>query len=144
MERSGGARCFGVSIEYRTISAPVEASFKERHSRFHAFAWPVGSEGEVKVHLRELRARFPDASHVCYAFRLGPRGDVWAASDNGEPSGSAGRPILGRIMSVGVSDTLVAVVRWFGGKKLGVPGLIAAYREAAAAALSEAQIIIKN
>lgn len=93
--------------------------------------------------MKRLREEFPEATHICYAFRLGPRGDIWAASDNGEPSGSAGRPILGRMMSVGVSDCLVAVVRWFGGKKLGVPGLIAAYKEAAAKALTEAKIIEK-
>lgn len=129
-----------LKVTCATIAAPVEAQVKERHSRFWAFAWPVESEAEVKEHLRELRTRFPDATHICYAFRLGPRGDIWAASDNGEPSGSAGRPILGRIMSAGASDTMVAVVRWFGGKKLGVPGLIAAYKAAAEAALQAAQL----
>ncbi len=128
---------------YKTIAAPVEAATKERGSRFRAFAYPVRSEGEVREYLKGLRARFPDATHVCYAFRLGPRGDIWAASDNGEPGGSAGRPILGRMMSVGVSDCLVAVVRWFGGKKLGVPGLIAAYKEAAEEALKSA-VMIEN
>ncbi len=129
---------------YKTIAAPAEATIKERHSRFRAFAFPVRSEAEAKAHLKALREEFTDASHVCYAFRLGPRGDVWAASDNGEPNGSAGRPILGRIMAAGVSDTLVAVVRWFGGKKLGVPGLIAAYKESATAALDAAKIIDSN
>jgi putative IMPACT (imprinted ancient) family translation regulator len=130
-------------VGYKTIAAPAEAALKERASRFRAFAYPVASEAEVKARLKALRAEFPDATHICYAFRLGPRGDIWAASDNGEPGGSAGRPIYGRLLSAGVSDTLVAVVRWFGGKKLGVPGLIAAYKTAAAEALAVAQIIDK-
>ncbi len=129
------------NADYKTIAAPVEAATKERQSKFRAFAYPVASESEAKAHLKNLRAQFPDATHICYAFRLGPRGDNWAASDNGEPSGSAGRPILGRIMAAGVSDCLVAVVRWFGGKKLGVPGLIAAYKEVAEDALKAAEII---
>ena len=130
--------------EYKTIAAPAEAVLKERGSRFRAFAYPVTTEAEVKAHLKSLRSEFPDATHVCYAFRLGPKGDIWAAGDNGEPSGSAGRPILGRLMAAGVSDCLVAVVRWFGGKKLGVPGLIAAYKTAAAEALEAARTIPKS
>lgn len=126
---------------YKTIAAPVEVTFKERHSLFRAFAYPVATEAEAKAHLKNLRGQFPDATHICYAFRLGARGDSWAASDNGEPGGSAGRPIYGRLLSAGVSDCLVAVVRWFGGKKLGVPGLIAAYKTAAEEALAAAQII---
>jgi putative IMPACT (imprinted ancient) family translation regulator len=129
---------------YKTIAARAEATLKERHSKFRAFACPVVDEAEVKAHLKALRAEFPDATHICYAFRLGPRGDTWGLSDNGEPGGSAGRPILGRLMAAGVSDCLVAVVRWFGGKKLGVPGLIAAYKEAAAEALAAAKIIDKQ
>jgi putative IMPACT (imprinted ancient) family translation regulator len=130
--------------EYKTIAAPVESALKERGSKFRAFAYPVASEVEAKERLRRLRAEFPDATHICYAFRLGPRGDIWAASDNGEPGGSAGRPIYGRLLSVGVTDCMVAVVRWFGGKKLGVPGLIAAYKGAAAEALESAQIVTKT
>jgi putative IMPACT (imprinted ancient) family translation regulator len=129
---------------YKTLAAPAEAAIKERQSRFRAFAWPVVDEAGVKTHLKNLRAAFPDATHICYAFRLGPRGDVWGLSDNGEPGGSAGRPILGRLMAAGVSDCMVAVVRWFGGKKLGVPGLIAAYKEAAEEALAVAKIIDKQ
>jgi putative IMPACT (imprinted ancient) family translation regulator len=129
---------------YKTIATQVEAEMKERHSRFRAFAYPVSSEAEAKVHLKNLRTEFPDATHICYAFRLGSRGDIWAASDNGEPSGSAGRPILGRMMSAGVSDCLVAVVRWFGGKKLGVPGLIAAYKAATVEVLEAATIVGKE
>jgi putative IMPACT (imprinted ancient) family translation regulator len=129
---------------YKTIAAAAEAAIKERQSRFRAFAYPVTDEAGVKAHLKALRAEFPDATHVCYAFRLGPRGDIWGLSDNGDPGGSAGRPILGRLMAAGVSDTLVAVVRWFGGKKLGVPGLIAAYKEAAEEVLAAVKIIDKQ
>jgi putative IMPACT (imprinted ancient) family translation regulator len=130
--------------EYKTIAAPVEAMFKERSSRFHAFAFPVRTEVDARARLKELRTQFPDATHICYAYRLGPRGDNWAAGDNGEPPGSAGRPILGRLMSAGVSDCLVAVVRWFGGKKLGVPGLIAAYKTAAEDVLKSAEFVEAN
>ncbi|MDR2912925.1 MAG: YigZ family protein [Alistipes sp.] len=129
---------------YKTIEAPAKAAIKERGSRFHAFAYPVTTESEAKEWLRKLRAEFPDATHICYAYRLGPRGDIWAASDNGEPGGSAGRPIHGRLLSARVTDCMVVVVRWFGGKKLGVPGLIAAYKEAAAEALEAAKIIEKR
>ncbi len=124
----------------KTIIAPAEAELKERGSRFRAFAFPVATEAEVRLRLKNLRAQFPDATHICWAFRLGERGDVWGASDNGEPTGSAGRPIHGRLLSAGVSDCLIAVVRWFGGKKLGVPGLIAAYKLAAEEVLSAARM----
>jgi putative IMPACT (imprinted ancient) family translation regulator len=132
------------TADYKTIATATEAVSKERGSKFRAFAFPVRTEAEAKAHLKNLRSQFPDATHVCYAFRLGPRGDNWAASDNGEPSGSAGRPILGRLMAAGVSDCLIAVVRWFGGKKLGVPGLIAAYKEVAEEAIKAATIVEKR
>jgi putative IMPACT (imprinted ancient) family translation regulator len=132
--------------EYKTITSPAEAMLKERSSRFRAFAYPVSTEAEARARLKELRGEFPDATHICYAYRLGPRGDNWAAGDNGEPPGSAGRPILGRLMAAGVSDCLIAVVRWFGGKKLGVPGLIAAYKAAAEEVLAAAEksIVIRK
>jgi putative IMPACT (imprinted ancient) family translation regulator len=130
--------------EYKTIATAAEAMLKERSSRFRAFAWSVTTEAEARARLKELRAQFPDATHICYAYRLGPKGDNWAAGDNGEPPGSAGRPILGRLLSAGVSDCLVAVVRWFGGKKLGVPGLIAAYKTAAEEVLTAAGVTLKR
>jgi putative IMPACT (imprinted ancient) family translation regulator len=132
------------NAEYKTIATPAEAMLKDRSSKFHAFVWSVTTEAEARRRLKELRTHFPDASHICYAYRLGPKGDIWAAGDNGEPPGSAGRPILGRILSAGVSDCLVAVVRWFGGKKLGVPGLIAAYKTATEDALSAAGVTVKT
>lgn len=125
---------------YLTIAAPAEAASRERSSKFLAYAYPVESEGQVREHLEALRKRHYDATHVCYAWRLGPRGERFRANDDGEPAGTAGKPIWGQLLSAGVTNCLVAVVRYFGGTKLGVPGLIAAYREAAAAALAAARI----
>jgi len=108
-----------------------------------AFAYPVESEQEVRELLAAAKKEYHDARHHCCAFRLGLQGDVWRASDDGEPAGSAGRPILGQIDSAGLSDIAVIVVRYFGGIKLGVPGLIRAYREACQDALNNATIIEK-
>ena len=129
--------------QYRSIAAPSEGLFKDNGSRFIALAYPVETEEEVKTIVAGLRKEYHDARHHCYAYRLGYKGDVWRASDDGEPSGSAGRPILGQIDSLGLSDILVVVVRYFGGIKLGIPGLIRAYKTSTADALSSAQIIDK-
>lgn len=129
--------------QYRSIAAPSEGLFKDNGSRFIALAYPVETEEEVKSIVAGLRKEYHDARHHCYAYRLGYKGDVWRASDDGEPSGSAGRPILGQIDSLGLSDILVVVVRYFGGIKLGIPGLIRAYKTSTADALSSAQIIDK-
>lgn len=126
---------------YRTIAAPSEAASRERSSKFLAYAYPVRSEEEIRSHLDTLRKKYYDASHHCYAWRLGPAGEAFRANDDGEPSGTAGRPILGQLLSHALTDCLVVVVRWFGGTKLGVPGLIAAYREAAAEAIAAAEIV---
>ena len=128
---------------YRSIAAPSEGLFKDNGSRFIALAYPVESETQVKEIVSSLRKEYHDARHHCYAYRLGYQGDVFRASDDGEPSGSAGRPILGQIDSVGLSDILVVVVRYFGGIKLGIPGLIRAYKTSTADALSQAQVIEK-
>lgn len=125
---------------YRTIVAPAEAVLRERGSRFLAYAYPIEEEDEIKRLLDALRKRHYDATHHCYAWRLGPKGELFRANDDGEPSGTAGKPILGQMLSKGVTDLLIVVVRYFGGTKLGVPGLIAAYRESAAAVLEAAQI----
>lgn len=114
---------------------------RELSSRFLAYAWPVEDEEHIRELLDELRKRYYDATHVCYAWRLGPAGETYRTNDDGEPSGTAGKPILGQMLSAEVTDCLVAVVRYFGGTKLGVPGLIAAYREAAADALAAARIV---
>ncbi len=125
---------------YLTLAAPAEASLRERSSRFLAYAYPVCSEEEIRERLDALRKRYYDATHHCYAWRLGPRGGRFRANDDGEPSGTAGRPILGQMLSHGITECLIVVVRYFGGTKLGVPGLIAAYKEAAAAVIAAAGI----
>ncbi|MBD9238527.1 MAG: YigZ family protein [Alistipes onderdonkii] len=126
---------------YLTIAAPAEASSRERSSKFLAYAYPVQDEGQIREILDALRKRYYDATHHCYAWRLGPGGEHFRANDDGEPSGTAGRPILGQLLANSLTDCLVVVVRYFGGTKLGVPGLIAAYRESAAAAIGAARIV---
>mgnify|MGYP002623239933 CR=1 FL=1 len=128
---------------YRSIAAPAEGLFKDNGSRFIALAYPVESEDEVKSIVAGLRKEYHDARHHCYAYRIGLKGDVWRANDDGEPSGSAGRPIIGQIDSLGLSDILIVVVRYFGGIKLGIPGLIRAYKTSAADALANATIVEK-
>ena len=128
---------------YRSIAAPSQGLFKDNGSRFIALAYPVETEAQVKDIVASLRKEYHDARHHCYAYRLGYKGDVFRASDDGEPSGSAGRPILGQIDSLGLSDVLVVVVRYFGGIKLGIPGLIRAYKTSTADALSQATVVEK-
>ena len=128
---------------YKSIAAPSEGLFKDNGSRFIALAYPVETEAEVKEIVASLRKEYHDARHHCYAYRLGYKADVFRSSDDGEPSGSAGRPILGQIDSVGLSDVLVVVVRYFGGIKLGIPGLIRAYKTSTADALGNAVIVTK-
>ena len=120
---------------YSSISAPSEGLFKDNGSRFIALAFPVETEAQVKEIVAGIRKEYHDARHHCFAYRLGYKGDLWRASDDGEPSGSAGRPILGQIDSLGLSDVLVVVVRYFGGTLLGTGGLMVAYREASKEAL---------
>ena len=128
---------------YRSIAGRSEGLFKDNGSRFIALAFPVESEEEVKEIVAGLKKEYHDARHHCYAYRLGYKGDRFRANDDGEPSGSAGRPILGQIDSAGLSDILVVVVRYFGGIKLGIPGLIRAYKTSTADALAQAEIIDK-
>lgn len=128
---------------YKSISARSEGLFKDNGSRFIALAFPVETEDEVKSIVSGIRKEYHDARHHCYAYRLGLEGEVWRASDDGEPAGSAGRPILGQIDSAGLSDILVVVVRYFGGIKLGIPGLIRAYKTSTADALSNASVVDK-
>ena len=126
---------------YLTIASPAEAALRERSSKFLAFAWPVTCEEQIREHLDALRKRFYDATHHCYAWRLGPQGERFRANDDGEPSGTAGRPILGQMLSTGLTDCLIVVVRYFGGTKLGVSGLISAYKESARAAIEAGTIV---
>ena len=128
---------------YRSIEAASEGLFKDNGSRFIALAYPVESEDQVKEIVAGLKKEYHDARHHCYAYRLGHRGDRVRANDDGEPSGSAGRPILGQIDAAGLSDILVVVVRYFGGIKLGIPGLIRAYKTSTADALAKAGVVEK-
>jgi uncharacterized YigZ family protein len=122
---------------YRTIEYPSEGSYKEKGSKFLAFAYPVSSEEEISQYRAKLRKLYHDARHHCYAWRLGPEKLLYRLNDDGEPSGSAGKPIFGQIQCRDLSDILVVVVRYFGGTLLGVGGLIRAYRSAASDALDQ-------
>lgn len=129
---------------YKTIEEAVEVTMRERSSKFLSFIYPVQNEEQIREALDALRKRYFDATHHCYAWRLGPRGQQFRANDDGEPSGTAGKPILGQMLSHEITDCLIVVVRYFGGTKLGVPGLIAAYKESAANAIEAAKIIEKT
>lgn len=126
---------------YLTLAEPAEALYKEKGSKFLAYAYPVRDEEQIRECLDALRKRYYDATHHCYAWRLGADGRNYRVNDDGEPSSTAGRPILGQLLSFSVTDVLVVVVRYFGGTKLGVSGLIAAYKESALAVLSVARIV---
>ncbi len=119
------------SDSYWMPEKAAETSLRERGSRFLAYSFPVTSEAAVKAELEKLRKLYPDATHHCYAYILGAGGEAQRANDDGEPSNSAGRPILRAIMSAGLTNVLVVVVRYFGGTLLGIPGLIQSYGEAA-------------
>lgn len=130
---------------YNTIAFPSpEILYKEKNSKFFGYAFPVTNEDEIKEHLDVLRKQHHGAVHFCYAFQLGTETLYFRANDDGEPSNSAGMPIYGQIQSFGVTNVLVVVVRFFGGIKLGVGGLISAYRTSAQMALAEAEIIEKT
>jgi uncharacterized YigZ family protein len=126
---------------YRTIKQRSEGVFRDRGSKFLAFAFPVYTTDEIKKTLAELQKEYHDARHHCYAYRLGAAKEIFRANDDGEPSGSAGKPILGQIRSNDLSNILIVVVRYFGGTLLGVGGLINAYRTATAKAIQDAIII---
>ena len=128
---------------YLTVEGNAEAIFKEKSSKFLCYAFHVESEEEIAAHLERLRKQYYDATHHCYAWRLGPFGERFRANDDGEPSSTAGKPILGQMLSREVTNCLIVVVRYFGGTKLGVPGLIAAYKESAAAAL-DASVVVER
>ncbi len=130
---------------YKTIAFPSEEIlFKEKNSKFFGYAFPVTTEGEIKNHLEILRKKHFGAVHWCYAFQLGTDKIQFRTNDDGEPSNTAGMPIYGQIQSFGVTNIVVVVVRFFGGIKLGVGGLISAYRTAAQMALENAEIIEKT
>jgi uncharacterized YigZ family protein len=130
-------------FHYHTIEKPSVAEFKDRGSRFIAYAFPVGDVTGFKEKLAVLKKEHPKAAHHCFAYRLGLDGNNYRVADDGEPSGSAGRPILGQIDSKQLTNILIIVVRYFGGILLGVPGLINAYKTSAALALDNTMIIQK-
>lgn len=130
---------------YKTIEQPVtDVLFKEKNSKFIGFAYPITNEDEVKIHLEQLRKDHFSARHWCYAYQIGTETIRFRANDDGEPSNSAGMPIYGQIQSFEITNVLIVVVRYFGGVKLGVGGLISAYKTAAQMALEEAIIIEKT
>ena len=126
---------------YKTIASLAEGIYAEKRSKFIAIALPVRTVDEVKACLEKYQKEYYDARHVCYAYMLGPERKDFRANDNGEPSGTAGKPILGQINSHELTDILIIVVRYFGGIKLGTSGLIVAYKAAAAEAISAATIV---
>lgn len=129
---------------YRTISKPSEGSYKDKGSKFIALAFPVRNENDVKQKLEEVRKKYHDARHHCYAYRLGFDKMAYRVNDDGEPSGTAGKPIFGQFLSNDLTDILVVVVRYFGGTKLGVSGLIKAYKTATIEALNQELFITKK
>ena len=129
---------------YLTIEKASEGIFKDKGSKFLAYAYPVASEEKIKEHLAELRKLHPSARHHCYAFRLGAAKQAFRANDDGEPSNTAGKPILGQIQSKDLTNILIVVVRYFGGTLLGVSGLINAYKLAALDSIQNANIIEKT
>ena len=129
---------------YKTIKQLSEGTYSEKRSKFLAFAIPVTSVDEIKEYVAEYQKKYYDARHCCYAYMLGPERLEFRANDNGEPSGTAGKPILGQINSNELTNILIIVVRYFGGVKLGTSGLIVAYKAAAAEAIAAAEIIEKT
>lgn len=126
---------------YHTLAGSSEGLYKEKGSKFLAFAYPVKDEDQIKLHQEELHKAQHAARHHCYAWKLGMDDQNFRANDDGEPNNSAGKPILGQIVKYGLTDVLIVVVRYFGGTKLGVGGLINAYRTAAAAAIDNGKIV---
>lgn len=129
---------------YKTIAQPSESTFRDRGSKFLGYAYPVTSDNDIKALVANLKAEHPKANHHCWAIRLGIDRSVFRVNDDGEPSGTAGRPILNTLLSRNITNTLVVVVRYFGGTLLGVPGLINAYKTATEMALDDAQVIEKT
>lgn len=131
------------SFTFKTLAEKGNGDFRDRGSKFLGFSFPVNNREEIKEHLKALKEQHPKANHHCYAWRLGTTGNDFRANDNGEPSGSAGRPILGQIDSAGLTNVLIVVVRYFGGTLLGIPGLINAYKTTASESLAQSTIVEK-
>jgi uncharacterized YigZ family protein len=135
---------FPLIDSYLTLAAASTGEYRDRGSKFHAYAWPIRSETEIVPYLEALKKEHPKARHWCYAYRLGLDKNNFRANDDGEPSGTAGKPILGQIDSFGLTYVFIVVVRYFGGTLLGTSGLINAYRASAQDALQKAEIIEKT
>ena len=134
-----------MEFSFNTIKSPVEnILLKEKGSKFIGFAFPVDDEAELKKSLEKIREEHPKATHHCYAYRLGMKGENYRANDDGEPSGSAGLPIYNQLLAHDITNVLVIVVRYYGGTKLGVSGLVKTYKESAKITLEEAEIITKE
>ena len=129
------------SDSYLTIKSYSQGIFKEKGSRFIAFAYPASNQEEIKPIVDKIRKEHHEAKHHCYAYMIGHERMIWRVNDDGEPSGTAGKPILGQINSFGLTDILIVVIRYFGGTLLGVSGLINAYRSATESAINNAEII---
>ena len=134
-----------MEFSFNTIKSPVEnILLKEKGSKFIGFAFPVDDEAELKKSLEKIREEHPKATHHCYAYRLGIKGENYRANDDGEPSGSAGLPIYNQLLAHEITNVLVIVVRYYGGTKLGVSGLVKTYKESAKITLEEAEIVKKE
>lgn len=134
-----------MKFEFSTIKEPVEnILLKEKGSKFIGFAFPINSETDLKKNLEKIREEHPKATHHCYAFRLGLNGEYYRANDDGEPSGSAGLPIYNQLLANDLTNILLIVVRYYGGTKLGVSGLVKAYKESAKLTLEESEILIRE
>lgn len=134
-----------MQFSFKTIKSPLEnILLKEKGSKFIGFAFPVNNEAEIKAALEKVRTEHPKATHHCYAFRLGIEGENYRANDDGEPSGSAGLPIYNQLLANELTHILLIVVRYYGGTKLGVSGLVKTYKESAKLTLEECEIITKD
>lgn len=129
---------------YKTITSSSQGLYKEKGSRFNSFAFPVSDQEEIKTLIDKIRKEHHEARHHCYAYMIGHERIIWRVNDDGEPSGTAGRPILGQINSYSLTNILIVVSRYFGGTLLGISGLINAYRTAAASAIQNAELIEKT
>jgi uncharacterized YigZ family protein len=128
---------------YKTLEGPAEGMYREKGSRFLAFGFPVQNEEEIRNIIAGMRKKYHDARHHCYAYRLGPTGEAYRVNDDGEPSGTAGKPIYGQLLSNSLTHVLVVVVRYFGGTLLGTGGLITAYRSATADMIVHAKVVVR-
>ncbi len=132
-----------VEDTYQTVSKEAEGLFKDKGSKFISYIYPIKTDDDVKILIAELKKKHPTARHFCYAYKIGITNDNFRINDDGEPSGTAGRPIYNQILSYRLTNVIIVVVRYFGGTQLGVPGLIQAYKEASKNVIDQSEIITK-